>query len=167
MSDLTTSDLTAYLSGNEDAALAAGVGAVRAYCGWRIAPTGQETVTVYPCDSAVLLPTLKLVSLDAVTRDGEPVDLTGVDARENGVVYGLPMARPLVVTFTHGYEEWPATARRAALSLAAAAATPGAGRLVRVQVGQINEQYESGASGESGVTDTVALLAPYKLPPRP
>lgn len=91
----------------------------RRFCGWHVSPVRQDTVILdYPTRNTLILPTLKVVSLDAISVDGVAVDLNnvrrsreapGVIGTKDGRPWGtyLPCADPgygaISVTFTHGF----------------------------------------------------------------
>lgn len=94
-------------------------GAVTEYCGWHIAPALSETVVVDGTGTLIqTLPTLNLLTLEAVTENGVSLDPARVDWSANGVLEkrsgGCWTRRRRGVTagITHGYEfapSWVAT----------------------------------------------------------
>ena len=85
-------------------------GAIRSYCGWSLS---REIVTGKRLTGtgrrSLWLPTLYLVSVDAVSVDGVALtSLVDFDWTENGqlvAAYRWPRgARSVTVSFTHGYE---------------------------------------------------------------
>ena len=85
---------------------------IRSYCGWHIAPTATETLTLDGNGSRVLsLPTLYLAEVVSLTVDDVEVDADDFEWSERGQlrVPGLfPTTwRSVVVEMTHGYEETP------------------------------------------------------------
>lgn len=143
---------------------------VRDYCGWHIAPTVTEEVTVDgPGGTALLLPTLHLTEVVSVVEDGTTVDPTGYGWSEAGIVDGrwwTTKRRGLVVTITHGYQLCPLPVRAVVGRLAAGAAGP---RDLSVQVGQVKVQRDAATeTGRGGIDDyCAAILARYCIPPRP
>lgn len=148
---------------------------VRAYCGWIVAPSTTETLVLDGDRSGVLLlPTLRLTDLAALTVDGTTVDLTDVEWSSVGVVRWpcttwLPSTRKLrgiTVQITHGYDEWPLDLAGVLDRLTTRATSdPG----IYVQVGQVRT-----ATGNDGLpvggelTDLDrSVLDRYRLPPRP
>lgn len=85
---LTPADVEAYTKGRLDASdpetqrgLNAALARVRRFCGWHVSPV--ETHTIYmdvPCSSMLVLPTLKIVSIDSITVDGTAIDVSTVHA---------------------------------------------------------------------------------------
>lgn len=100
--------------------------AVRAYCGWHIAPVVAETVTVDGSGTwEQLLPTLRLVALNSITNDG--VVVADPEWSTSGVVRGgwTRRYRGVVADMTHGYEQWPAELLSLAADAVAAAGRGG------------------------------------------
>jgi hypothetical protein len=88
--------------------------AVVEYCGWHIAPVLTETVTVDGSGTRIQpLPTLNLISLDAVAERGRPHDPGWIDWSVNGLLEkrsgGMWTARRrgVVAEITHGYAATP------------------------------------------------------------
>jgi hypothetical protein len=81
----------------------------REYCGWHIAPSRTETLTVDGANGPFQpLPTLGLAALTAVTEEGYTLDVTGIDWSTYGLLtkrtggYWTPRRRGVVATITHG-----------------------------------------------------------------
>lgn len=94
--------------GVDEDAWAAACAAVRAYCGWHVAPVVEETVTLDGSNGPLMfLPTLRLVDLLSITNDGEAVGDPEWSA--NGIVRGswTYKLRGVVAVMEHGYEEAP------------------------------------------------------------
>lgn len=101
------------------------IAAIRGYCGWHIAPTVTETVTVDgPGGRLLALPTQRLTAL-TVVNDGTPV--THPDWSTNGLVRGgwSTKYRGIEATMTHGYEMWPEELEQLALEIISASARVG------------------------------------------
>lgn len=90
-------------------------GVVRGYCRWHIAPVVTETL-VLPSSgsSSIILPTLKLRAVTALTIDGtaltsdELADLNWYQAGYIRTGRRIPCkGRAISVTITHGFEECP------------------------------------------------------------
>ncbi|ADG97634.1 conserved hypothetical protein [Segniliparus rotundus DSM 44985] len=97
--------------GRAEQSLRAATAAVRDHCRWHIAPVVAQTENV-ACDGGrvLALPTLRLVSVQSVTVDGEQItgyraDPAGLLVRESGWPEGT-----VTVEFTHGYDDAPAVA---------------------------------------------------------
>jgi len=141
--------------------------AVRAYCGWHIAPSVTQTLTLDGSDTDVmLLPTLHVTDLSSITNDGTAV--TEPEWSTFGIVRGTCWTdkfRGVVVSFTHGYDECPPEI----IGVLHEAADRGLEGSAASQVGQVR------MGGVDGVAGAVAfvmdkrsdVLDRYKLPPRP
>jgi hypothetical protein len=147
---------------------------VRSYCGWTIAPS--ETIDLVvdgtPATS-VLLPTMYLTAVNALSVDGQVVDVTpgvelqwsaaGVLRRCAGFGYTL---RGVKVNVTHAYDDWPADVQ-AVIDGIVERVDNGAG--VLVQVG--NVRYATSSDGLPWAaqlsSSEQAVLSRYALPSRP
>jgi len=173
MSELVTpQDLDAYLSGDSEKALAAAEAAVRAYCGWHVAPLKTETVKVWSAgDRSVLLPSLHVTEVQSVTVDGEPVE--DYSWTSDGILRGVRECGPVEVALTHGHAaDSTAGVLLSSIILATAArAKSSPSGLMRAQVGQVSETYSQTAANQAGgvalLSSETNLLTPYKIPPRP
>lgn len=140
--------------------------AVREVCGWHVAPSHTETVKVDGSGGAILLlPTLHLTDLTAVSNDGTAV--ADPEWSESGMVRSSGWTskfRGVEVTMTHGYPTCPASI----LGVLRAAVTRGAAGSMVSQVGQV--RYSAAASqgaAEYVRAQAVGALAAYTLGPRP
>ena len=84
--------------------------AVRAYCGWHVAPSVTEDVTVDGSGSSVqVLPTLHLTALHSITNDGsavaEPEWSASGMVRRGGC--WTSRWRGVTARITHGYDACP------------------------------------------------------------
>ena len=96
-------------SGVDDLAWIEACRAVRDYCGWHIAPSITEEVTVDGSGGALLLlPTLRLTDLASITNDGRLV--ANPEWSQTGMVRGswTGKFRGVVANMTHGFDECPA-----------------------------------------------------------
>lgn len=123
-----SAELATYRGGDPDLVVAAAEGAVRAYCGWHIAPARTETVTAMSDGgAALLLPTMQVRDVTAVrqlTTEGSTTDdswrvtprlAAGVLLRTSGTwMYGGVYE----VDCTHGHAEVPPEVRAVVLDLA-------------------------------------------------
>lgn len=169
---VTTGQLDAYLAGDPQAALDMATAAVRAYCGWHVAPSQVETVTVDADGHTVLLPSLHVTAVSSVTVDDVLLEAEAFDWSAAGILRLTASAcgfRKVTVVMTHGYETVPEVAAIILAVSARAIASPSG--VVRAQVGQISETYsQTGANQAGGVAlldAEMATLDRYKLPPRP
>lgn len=99
--------------GVDSDAWTAACAAVRAYCGWHVAPSVAEVVTVDGSGSRVQpLPTLRLTALASITNDGaavtDPEWSSAGMVRAPGCGVWTSRWRGVVATITHGYDECPA-----------------------------------------------------------
>ena len=166
-------------------AQARALAAVQAYCGWHIAPSTDDELTLDgPGSSTLVLPSLHVTAISSVTELGTVVDPTGYAWSATGVVrrtgeggdglWGYTWTharwtgalRGLVVAFTHGYDELPLEVQ-AVVDRVASRAVESSGLLT--QVGQVTY-----ATGEDGLPATGTLTAAdravldlYRLPKRP
>lgn len=86
------------------------VAEVRAFCGWHLAPSLRETLTVDGSGSSLqLLPTLHLTELHSISSDG--TDVTDPEWSDMGAVKGprfwTAKYRGVVADITHGYDDFP------------------------------------------------------------
>jgi len=87
--------------------------AARRYCGWHVTPVREDDEVTLdgPGSALLILPTLRLVELTAVTEDGVELDIaTDLSVSARGLVRkksGLWWSRQygsIVVTMTHGFD---------------------------------------------------------------
>lgn len=162
----TTGDLTAYQAGDPALLLTAAEAAVRTYCGWHIAPSRTDTLTVDGSGSSVLaLPTLYLTAVASITEDGDAVDMTSVDWSTSGVLWrDRPWSsrrRGVAATVTHGYAEPPAEVTAVVLAWAARAKTAPQG--IRSEtVGSMSVTYTDGVV--MFAAEERAILDRYRIP---
>lgn len=116
--DLTPADVEAYTNGRLLASdpetlrgLNAALARVRRHCGWHVSPVRGDTVIFDgPGSAFIQLPTLKIVSIDSVTENGETTDVTDVvEVRDGPGIIAKRKSRwacgfsAIEVEFTHGY----------------------------------------------------------------
>lgn len=147
---------------------AAACAEVRGECGWHVAPEITETVSVPAAGlGALLLPTMRLVAVTAVTAPDSTViapDTLVWDV--NGWVYGAGLAlgngglvpQRYVVTFKHGHNTCPDDLLRVVHARLASIALP---------AGQFSAGPFSYASPQADASQVAATLARYTLPERP
>ena len=151
--------LTSYRDGDPTLLLAAAEAAVRAYCGWHIAPVRTDTVTVDGSGAQVLpLPTMALRNVESVDENGQPVTLADMQWSASGFLH-RPVGwtsnlRGVEVTFSHGYDDVPLEVQAVVLSVAARAAASPDG-ITRTQVGSVSVSFSQSATNVAG---GVALL---------
>jgi hypothetical protein len=125
-------------------------GFIRSYCRWHIAPVVTETVSVVGSGGAVvLLPTLLLLDVTAVSVNSSAVLLTDVSWTPAGALYraaGWGSGALIVATIEHGYAECPPEVEDVANRLKKSAGAP-AGATIRV--GEVS--ISGGAPGGDGL----------------
>jgi hypothetical protein len=146
---------------------------VQAYCGWHIAPSETETITVDGSGSNVQpLPTLRMTDLLSLSVDGLPVDLTQIEWSEAGFircdVAQTDRLRGVVVEITHGYDAMPLDVQAVVDRFASRLIESDQMSTMLAQVGQVRV-----ALGRDGLPASAALteldrlvLDRYRLPPR-
>jgi hypothetical protein len=174
---IDVSDLTDFQSGDAQTHLDLALAVVRAYCGWHIAPSQEDTVTLDGAGTTIqALPSLHVTAVESVEVDGEAVDTGNFTWSAAGFLrYGgecwpgrwSGVLRDVVVTFTHGYAELPAEIRAVVLSVAARSSTSPSGAST-MQAGPYSVALGRNADGSSGgvtLTDLErAVLDRYRLP---
>lgn len=185
-------ELATTLTATDDQRLLQAEAVVRAYCGWHIAPERTDT-TVVPWGTTatrVTLPTLRLVSVDAVRVDGvalDPAMTFPVSGTPDGVLtvhssqmwawsmdpldlHGLRTTWTTAeVDYTHGYAQPPAEVT-AVVQAMASRAVVNPDSMTRVQKGPFADFHSQAGQNQSpamGLLDAEKdLLAPYRLPAR-
>ncbi|MDV6271100.1 hypothetical protein [Rhodococcus globerulus] len=151
-------------SGLEEWRLNVASGAIRSYCGWHVAPVLVDTITLDGDGGTILiLPTLRLVSLDEVRVQG--VVTADVQWSTHGVIEGQwpRRRRSVVVDVRHGYDA-PADVLGVALDAAA--------RAVNSELGGHAETIGpfsfSASEGSTALFDhELRVLDRYRLPSLP
>lgn len=145
---------------------------VRDFCGWHIAPSRTETLTVDgPGSRWLVLPTLRLTAVTSVTEDGALVDAGDYTWSAYGVLtrtYGSWTRRRsgIVVVFVHGFDAVPPPVVAVTRALAQRA-TDNAGSAARQQAGPFSMQYSGDGAVMGLLEGEKAALGRYRLPPRP
>lgn len=178
----TALELEAYL-GREvgpaaDLLLAGASDAVRAYCGWHVAPSVTEELTLDGSGERVQpLPSLHVTELASVEECGELVEVSeyewSVAGRLRRGWAWTSELQGLLVTLTHGFDPVPAALKVLVLGLSARQLTNPSG--VRSEaVGAVSVTYgeAGGSSGSGSVGSTLreverAVLDRYRLEPEP
>lgn len=171
----TVAELAVALDTSEDDRLVQAEALVRSWCGWHIAPSRTEDLTVDgPGGFSVVLPTLYLTDVTQVTEDGDVVDdsfyywsqagfLRCVGDSVSGHLWRwTDHPRGLVVSVVHGYPEVPAEVTRVVQALADRLDKNPSGLLSKT-VGPFSETY----SGDGLFGMEMDALAKYRLPARP
>jgi len=89
---VTVPDLEAFRSGDDAAIVRQTQAAIRRYCGWHIAPSITETITLDGDGSRHLwLPSLHVTAVTAVTNGDTVLDVSSdLDWSESGYVPAVP-----------------------------------------------------------------------------
>lgn len=148
-------------TGVDSDAWVSAVSAIRAECGWHVAPEGSETVVIVAGDGVLVLPTLRLVTVEAILdEDAQPV-ASWKRPRPNGVVRGpFRAGREYEVTMLHGFREWPPQLTTLTLALMRSEALAG---MSQVTAGPFNYSMPSSSAG-GPLADRARMLDPYRLP---
>lgn len=116
---LDSDALADYTRGRLDAAdaltdqiLSRSLAEVRRWCGWHVTPSRADTAVPIdgPGGRLLRLPTLKLLTLTAVTEDGVAVNLTDLEWSQTGVMrkttgeFWTSRLSGITVTMTHGFD---------------------------------------------------------------
>lgn len=154
--------------GVDQAAWKAACSAVRAFCGWHIAPSHTEAITLDGPGSSILrLPSLKVTDVASITNDGTVV--TDPEWSEAGMVRGCWSGkfRSVTVTLTHGYELCPDEVLQVVKDMTSAASRVGLASMTAgpFATSPTTAGAEAGAVGVS--SEQAKRLAPYRLSSRP
>lgn len=144
----------------------AALGAARAVCGWHIAPVVTEDLLLDGSGGPLLrLPTIRVVSVDSVTVDGQEVDYewsTKGTLRRRGGLWP-DSYRSVAVRLRHGFSELPPEVRAVLVE----AAQRGVGGSLYAQVGQVRYGGTTINGSASFMLDQMAVLDRYRLAERP
>ncbi|PPG36329.1 hypothetical protein [Rathayibacter sp. AY2B5] len=144
-----------------DTALAAASALIREHCGWHIAKVEELQVRLDgPGGDLLVLPTLRLVDLVSIVERGTTVDIATLDVSGLGLIRGRRWTDRfggIVATFTHGYDEVPATVADLTLQIAARALGSPLG-IVREQTLSASVTWSTTAAGVAGGT----VLLPHE-----
>ncbi len=154
-------------------ALDAATDLIRDYCGWHIAPSVTETLTLDGNTAGVLaIPTLKLTSVVSVTIDGTLHDPAVYEWSQSGYLrlYGGHRLRSVAVAVVHGFPVVPEVVKSVCLTVAARALASPEG-FIREQfgsAGQTPTQTSPGAAGGIALmSHEMRTLARYTIPALP
>ena len=155
--------------GVDEEAWAAACAAVRAYCGWHVAPSITDTYTLDGSGSQFqALPSMHVTDIVLVTELGTDLDASGYEWSEMGQLWReagwAGHFRGLIVEMTHGYDSCPPEI----LGVLQEAASRGVGGSAVSQVGQVRMGGVSGVPGAASfMLDQKAVLDRYAIPGRP
>lgn len=152
--------------------LIAGVSAaVRERCGWHIAPSITQTVTVDGSGGRLqLLPTLRLTAVNSVTDDGTALAVDDYDWAADGRLWRscgwTRRLRGVVAEIVHGYDETPAWMVSMVCAKVKAAATVPAGVKAERSDGE-SITYADGSGGVGFSDLEESLLDLLTIPEHP
>ncbi|SUA72662.1 Uncharacterised protein [Nocardia otitidiscaviarum] len=162
-------------TGLEQARLDGVIGDIRDYCGWHIAPTATETITLDGSGAAVVqVPTLRLSAVASVAENGVVIPATEYEWSEDGTLRRLPLGRcwtnryrSVVVECTHGYAEVPAPIVSVVLDATSSALSGpvGSGGELPETMGPFTFGGTKGAGAFTAAQ--LRVLDRYKVNPRP
>lgn len=153
-----------------DAARAATVaatatGAVRDYCGWRVAPPVEEEMTrTADGPRRVFLPTLHVTDVHTVTDAGRPLTIdVDVDWDDHGVLERLRgrwarKRRGVTATITHGHAECPGAIAQAIADAVARGTLVPSGGIVSESTLSASVRW-----GRIGAAAARAIFLPHEL----
>lgn len=156
-------ELAETLAPDDDERLEQAEAKVRTYCRWHIAPSREETVTLYfdGYTNLLFLPSLHVTDVSLVVEGTTELATTDYAWRANGILkrVGGWWSREnegVTITFTHGYDEPPADVTAAVQELAAIGSL---GRLKSKSAGPFSETYSSDLN-----TVDASSLSAYRVP---
>ncbi|WP_163168103.1 hypothetical protein [Arthrobacter sp. Alg241-R88] len=167
MPDLLTGGLTATVDDRIDEAEAL----VRSFCGWHIAPSVEATASVMPAGRILALPSLYVTSIEGVSADEVPLEVdTHYTWSTAGVITHAgtwSCNTPVVVEFTHGYENCPAEILSVIRAVAQRSVSNPASAL-RDQAGPFAVQHSTSATGQAATLSLLDaekdILRRYRIP---
>lgn len=144
--------------------------AVRAYCGWHVAPSARMTLTLdYDGGNVVNLPSLSVSEIRGFEWCGRDLDVSELEWSRSGLVRLPGACAPryggIRVDLTHGFSDAGGVVQVVQQVAAnAAASLMGA---TREQAGQVSVSWSQTSPGVSGgvslLDRDLVLLAPYRL----
>lgn len=177
--DLTPADVEQYTKGrllasdpNTQRMLDAALDRARRFCGWHVTPVKTETITLPGSGfDFIVLPTLKVVSIDSITEDGATIDQADVEmfTGEPGILYKKRCRRwcgTVEITYSHGYTATEAAAfREAVLQLiditSLSIGTGASGPLTDIEVDDVHYQWATGADHSYGIAKNPMDESPF------
>jgi hypothetical protein len=186
MPELTSADVELFTHGRLSASdpevirdLNRAYAAIRKYCGWHVAPSKAEVVTLDgPNDAFLALPTLNLVTLTSVVEDGVTLnngDLTPSSSgrllvKRSGMRWSSNF-RSIVVTMTHGFDVAPNFDQAVLylvdeITVSASTGVAGGPHVRRDRVDDTEREWWRSVAAEALDINSVAgLLEQYRLAP--
>lgn len=163
-------ELATTLTATDEERLEQAEALVRGYCGWHIAPSREETVTIRArCGRDLFLPSLHVTAVESVTDDGSLLAVED-DYRWTGsgvLTRGYWSDTEVVVEFTHGYAEVPEDVE-AVVQAIARRAVDNPGSLVRETEGPFSRTYSTNENAQYSpltlLDSEKEALRRYRLP---
>lgn len=148
--------------------IARATAAARNYCGWHVTPVAsdEEIVLDGPGGRLLVLPTLNLTELTAISEDGVALDLADLTWSTRGLVakrdgsYWTGQFGGIAVTFSHGYASAPDFDHAVDVMAETIASQRDDAALIRKRVDDVEYQW---ATGSDPLAGTAALLSKYRL----
>lgn len=173
--DLVTAEDLADLPGApfSESVVAMVCDAIRAECGWHIAPVREETITVDGSGGrALMLRTLHLVDVTAASENGTALASDAYDWSESGYILRdcgwTDRPRGVQLTIRHGLDACPAGLAAVIGSLCAVVSSNNP-TVASETAGGVSVSYRDLAAGlgEGERLAANSVIAKYALPPRP
>lgn len=197
MAELTVADVEQYTGGRLAAAadetarlLAAALKAARRYCGWHVTPVQTDSGLVLdgPGGRVLSLPTLRVVSVSALSEDGVALDvgtgLPGYDSTSDVLISSVGLVRKvsggcwsskfggISVSMQHGYDDasdWQSGVLELVdrMSESAGSTAGDSGPLIGKSVDDVSYSWAALAVNEPKFfsRSMVALMDPYRIEP--
>lgn len=163
-------DLSLYRTGDSALLVTQAEALVRAYCGWHIAPSIEQTLTLYGNRANLYLPSANVTAVSAVVDSGGTVSPDVYRLRGDRLerTSGWWSRRtPVTVTLTHGYDTVPAEVQQVVFDIANRAVdTVKSANLTRKRVGDVDRAFATDGGEPATVWLTQAnkdALAPYRI----
>ena len=160
-----SSELATSLTVSEDGLLFEAEQQVRDYCGWHIAPSREEDLILDgPGGDTLLLPTMHLTDVTALTNGGDVIDVTNLQWSDAGIVrlwYWTTELRGIAISIAHGYPQVPPDLAGVVRNIALRAKESGGVGLKAKSSGPFSETYADEYPTEKAILDN------YKIPSRP
>lgn len=152
--------------------LAAAEQAVRAYCGWHVAPVVDEALTLDGSGTNTLfIPTLRVVAISAITNGDQVLDPATLEWSADGFArlpYGqlwTDKLRGVNIQLRHGYQAAPDLVEIIRAMAARAQSAPDT--ILRSQVGMVSQTVSMVAPNVAGgvvlMDHERAMLEPYRI----
>lgn len=166
---LGSTDYTRFVAKDQDWFLGAAGETIRGYCGWHIFPVVADTDVRVRIGAAgiVMLPTLNLVSVEAIRYGGTSLVTVDYETHDSGWIqllgFNWRRLRNAYVTvdFTHGYEALPKAVAEVGFELAGRTIEKPTGVVKHMTRGPIDMDFND--FGAILSDDQKGRLAPYTV----